>query len=221
MKKNLRLGIQLAALVIFTVLLLLDMIEIWMMLILVSAVLPTVLGRIYCGWLCPIHTVMRFVSWLRTRLGREASQVPERARNSILRYAVFAVTIVLLILTGLGLFKIPLIPLLIIPAAAITFFYHSAFWHRLLCPFGTLFSIFAKKPFWGLWIDKNSCVKCGKCADACPSESIIEESAINSHSVISNNCLTCFLCQEACNKEAIEFSFNKRKKLKEKYVLNN
>ena len=52
---------QLIALILFIVLLITGRIQVWMGIFLVSAVLALFFGRIYCGWICPINTVMRLV----------------------------------------------------------------------------------------------------------------------------------------------------------------
>ena len=51
-------------------------------------------------------------------------------------------------------------------------------------------------------VDKNKCVKCGRCKNICPAKAI--EVQENGASFDREKCISCFCCMEVCPVEAIE-----------------
>ncbi len=56
--------------------------------------------------------------------------------------------------------------------------------------------------------DKERCIYCGKCAEKCPSASIIVEKEKEEWKVDLGRCLFCGRCKEVCPVDAISFSNN-------------
>src|SRR5574344_70313 len=59
-------------------------------------------------------------------------------------------------------------------------------------------------------IDKNTCVKCGKCYEICPQNAITKD-----FTIISTNCIGCQRCKKTCSTNSITFNSDKKNNWKE------
>lgn len=205
MRQKLRLIVQIIMLFVFAMLMFLGKAQVWMGLIFLSLVLATFWGRFYCGWVCPMNTLIRPTRWLSGKLNLEKKGVPRLFRTKKPKYFVF-----LLFLVGLGYTiytitqgsKFPL-PLIIIPIALIsTFFINETTWHTYLCPWGTLFSFTAR--FSKRKIKSGKCTSCSVCSKACPADAITVD---GKNGTVSNatNCLLCFECVDQCPINSLHY----------------
>ena len=199
MKRTIRGIVQILFLVIFITLMIIGKAQIWMGLIFLSIITAAFFGRFYCGWICPINTVMRPFIWMGKKFGLQRKHVPKVLKSGKIRIAVFS-----FFLVGLGYTiytitqggKFPL-PLIIIPMGVITgFFINERSWHRYLCPWGVLFSItarFSKRTIKA----ENGCLSCSVCERICPGEAIKVEKNKKA-SIDQTHCLLCMDCTTAC-----------------------
>lgn len=207
---KLRPFIQVIFLAVFTALMFLGKAQIWMAFIFISIALSAVFGRYYCGFACPINTLIRPVSWISKKLGLEKKHVPKAFKTEKMRWILFSIFLV-----GLGytIYTIKLgkkfpLPVFIITLGLITtLFINEKTWHRYLCPWGVLFSFTGR--FAKLGLASNNCVSCGICEKACPGDAI--EVKDNKAVVDSTHCLLCLECQTSCPIDALDY-----KSLKEK-----
>lgn len=197
--------IQILFLAGFVLLMVINKAQVWMGLIFVSIILATFFGRFYCGFACPINTLMRPVSWLGKKLGTQKKQVPELLRSQKPRWAafgLFAVGLSYTIYTITQGRKFPL-PLIIIPLGLVTtLFINERAWHRYLCPWGVLFSLTSKFSKHG--IKSRSCVSCRVCETQCPGDAITVEKG-KAAVVDPTHCLLCFDCKKTCPTNAMFF----------------
>lgn len=196
--------IQILFLGAFIVLMTLGKAQIWMGFIFLSIILSAFLGRYYCGWACPINTLIRPMNWLGKKLGTQKKQVPEMFKSEKIRWGVFALFLVGLAYTiytiSIGK-KFPL-PLIIIPLGLLTtLFINEKTWHRYLCPWGVLFSLTGR--FSKLGITASSCYGCGVCEKDCPAEAITMKD--KKAEVNSTHCLLCLECTSVCPKDAMSY----------------
>lgn len=203
--------VQILLLALFVLLMVNGKAQVWMGFIFLSILLSSVFGRFYCGWACPINTLIRPINWLKVKLGLKDKKVPEALKSEKPRWIVFG-----LFLIGLGYTiytitqgsKFPL-PLIIIPIGLITtLFISERAWHRYLCPWGVLFSLtgrFAKK---GLVAE--GCTSCTLCEKSCPGDAISVDKKKGAV-VDTTHCLLCFECEEACPVNAYSYQNQKNK----------
>ncbi|WP_212905301.1 4Fe-4S binding protein [Clostridium polyendosporum] len=190
---------QILFLIVFLLLMIIGKAQLWMGFIFLSIILAAFFGRFYCGWACPINTVMRPFVWISKKLGWQRKQVPEVLKSGKIRIVVFA-----FFLVGLGYTiytitqgrKFPL-PLIIIPLGVITaVFINERSWHRYLCPWGVLFSITARFSKRGV-IAESGCLRCSACERICPGDAIIVKE-ISKASIDPTHCLLCLKCKKTC-----------------------
>lgn len=179
-----------------------------LLIILVATVLA---GPIFCGWICPFGTLQDIVSKL-TR-GIKKHKMPKSIQKglAVSRYILLAVTTLLTadfvftlmqydarinflsLLEGkvLTMGAYGLLALYLIVAV----FFERPFCNYM-CPQGAKYGLMsALRPF-RIVRDSDTCVKCGKCDQACPMNIAIMEK----NNVKSLQCINCLSCVAACPK---------------------
>ncbi len=161
-----------------------------------------VVGRLFCGYICPLGAAQELVS----RLVKKQVHVDVGLSQAV-RAGIFAAFILVgiglatvvqfnpfsLVSLWLGTFK--LLVLIAVMAAAI-FVYRP--WCALLCPFGFLMNLTSRLSLLKLKINEN-CIDCGACSKKCPTGQAHKGSAMA-------ECYWCGRCLEACKKDAITVS---------------
>ena len=74
---------------------------------------------------------------------------------------------------------------------------------KYICPLGALYSIFNPVSLYKYRVDKDKCIKCGKCAKACQ---MIVDPVENSN---SPECIRCGRCKKVCPTDAIQCGIRK------------
>ncbi len=202
-----RTAVQLAALALFVVLLRQGRITGWFLLFFITGIIGSFfLGRVYCGWLCPMGTLLRAQTWGYRKL--RLNRVKGRALP-VLRWVVLAGAAAVMLVSRRSGQQIPLMPVMILVSLTISLFVHESFWHRNLCPFGALLTRTTGKFGKSVVITESSCIGCGKCERVCPSCSIgIQEEKIRYNS--SRECLVCRACIPTCPTGAIAYEGRSR-----------
>lgn len=197
-------GIQIITLLLFVMLLALGKVQIWMFIFGGSLILSTYFGRFYCGYICPINTGMEQIDKNVDKNKRKRKHTPEFFKSVWIRYGILALflgTMAIVFITGK---KLPVLPVLFGSGIILTIFYKPEFWHRYLCPYGTLLSFFSRFNKKSYMIKDEECIKCGKCVKVCPSDAIIREDKKDYPLIIQNECLQCGSCKEVCPTDTIE-----------------
>lgn len=201
MKK--RKTIQIIALVLFAILFIIGKIQLWMVVFLGGLLLSTYFGRFYCGYICPINTGMEVIDNNASKKKRKRRPVPKLFKKPIIRYGalvLFLGTLATVLKTGK---QLPVLPALFVLGIVITIFYQPEFWHRYLCPYGTLFSIFSKFNKKTYMVYNEDCTRCGRCVRVCPADAYLWEDKKDYPLIIKNECLQCGKCVEVCPENTI------------------
>lgn len=81
----------------------------------------------------------------------------------------------------------------------------SVFYGRLycntICPAGAILSIASRFPLFRLGIDRESCIKCGKCARSCKASCIDYRNG----RIDTARCVSCFNCVSSCPEQSVKF----------------
>jgi polyferredoxin len=190
-------------------------------LFLFGMVLSLFAGRLYCGWVCPIHPVLRAAVWLKKKLRIPQRKIPGWMRSEVTRFAALGLFALALVFTMVSGKKLPVLPALIGIAAFMSLFFPESLWHRRLCPYGTLLGISARFAGRNLAIDREVCIACGKCQAVCPAEAVRSVPTISraasqpaprpaprpklAYSIEGRECLLCLECVKVCPKNAISY----------------
>lgn len=202
MFKN-RKNIQGLTLILFIALIAIGKMQLWMMIFLVSLLLSTIKGRIYCGYICPINTAMEVIDDNAAKKKRKRMKTPNWMKSPILRFltlGLFLGTMVIVFKTGK---KLPVLPVLFGLGVVLTIFFEPSLWHRYLCPYGTLLSIFSSKNKNGYKIADEGCIQCGICVKVCPADAISWDNKEKDPIINMKDCLVCGKCSNKCPKKII------------------
>jgi len=195
---------QVTFLVLFLILLSRGLVRLWVGLFVLSMAGALFLGRFYCGWICPIQTLMRFPEWLRKKAGGRALTVPSLLRRPGTRAASLALFFALFGFSMATGRQLPVLPALLVAGVALTLFFPASLWHRHLCPYGTLLTLPGRHSRRELTILQEDCISCGACQDVCPAEAILRDGT--TYRTDPANCLLCMRCSRACPSGCIQYS---------------
>lgn len=77
-------------------------------------------------------------------------------------------------------------------------FFSKRFFCKTMCPLGAFLGLFNRLSVFAINLDKDTCVKCGKCSSVCPMNLDVP-SEIN-----SKECIRCMECKKVCSQRAIK-----------------
>ncbi|NLW55701.1 MAG: 4Fe-4S binding protein [Firmicutes bacterium] len=204
--KNMVTVIRVAFLGLFLFLLAKGKIMLWLGLFAISLVAALFFGRIYCGYVCPMNTLMIPAARLGNKLGFKTEKLPQwlKKNNFSWVFLVLSVAAMLVFKRRLGI-NLPILPLWLVISIFVTLRYEPQVFHNLICPFGVLQRIFGRFARWSKKVDPKACTGCKRCEKSCPSGAIVVMGADKKGEIDTALCHQCTNCQEVCSQNAIHF----------------
>ncbi len=203
-KDKLRIISQILFLAVFIILFRNRVLQRWIIIFAGGVIISLLFSRFYCGWICPIGTLMRFQSWLYRKMGIKRLKVPAFMKSKWLRWLwliLFVTSMVAVKRFGL---KINMLLYITLLGVIITFLFEEELWHKYICPYGTILNISSRPARLKMIIDKDKCTGCGLCQKECINNTILEL-ADGKRGISNKECLLCFKCQEVCPVDAVEY----------------
>ncbi len=176
----------------------------------VFVMLTLLLGRAFCGYVCPIGAVQELLYRIKTRKLKVGNKVLPMGFRLLLLPAFIILAVVfsegLLVYLGFKDFfhlEVTGYFYVFLGLVIIGVFIYRPFC-RLLCPYGAILSLVSGKSRFKLR-RTDDCLDCGKCEKACPTNEAGESDR-------KQECYLCNRCREVCPVGAIAYG---RKSIRE------
>jgi ferredoxin-type protein NapH len=193
----LRIITEIAALLLVIVLVKNHKLQMWLIIFAAGVIVSLFAGRLFCGWICPMNTAFRAIDFVYKKLGIRRFKAPSFLENSIVRYLFLALFILAMVFIKISGIHLNMLLYILFFSVALTLIIEEKFWHRYLCPFGTILSFTSRKTRYGMHIEEVECIACGKCQKVCLSASIFT-TGNKKRKNINNECLMCRQCIDVC-----------------------
>jgi len=199
MKLNLRNCVRLLFLILIFVLWFTGRIHNWGPLLGIGLLFVPFLGRVYCGWVCPVSTAIT--------LSKPVFPQPVWGNYKKLlftkkmRLLALIFSIIILSIFIKTSFIIPFFIFLIPVGLIATVLFGESAWHRI-CFIGTIYSFWGNISMKGYYFNNLNCTQCKSCAKLCPTECMEMEPVPR---IINKECLICGKCKEVCKNSGIVY----------------
>ncbi|MDD4360028.1 MAG: 4Fe-4S binding protein [Syntrophaceticus sp.] len=198
MNRKLRSYSQLLFLLLFLILVIQGKSLMWMSVLPIAAILTVMFGRFYCGWICPINTLMEISNWIGRNLNIQTKQIPELIKSGIFAFILLGLPFLIVFAEV----ELSFIVLMAVLGFLTALRYKPIVWHRYLCPFGLVFRIPGRFSIFRMQIN-DSCSGCRACQGSCSGAAISNDEL---KSIIDpRHCLVCLACQEKCRQGAVTY----------------
>lgn len=202
--------IRVMFLALFLYLLINGNVFLWFVLFAVSLIVALFFGRLYCGYICPMNTLMIPIERLSKKLKMQTDEAPKWLLKGYYIWITLGLSIIIMILSKKFLqMSLPILHFWLIVALLVTLRYKSFVFHNLICPFGALQKTVSRFTKMSQKVDKDACIGCKLCEKACPSAAIIVSSEDNKALISAALCHQCASCRQVCPKNAIHYKKNK------------
>jgi len=205
---KIRIITQILFLGIFLLLFLTKRMQLWIFIFGAGVLVSVFFSRFYCGWVCPIGALMRFQTWVYKLFHIKLLKTPEFMKSPIFKWLLLIAFIVLMLMTRMIQLKINIILYVVAAGVLVSLIFEEAFWHKYLCPYGTILNITTRKAPLKLQIDESKCISCGLCQKECINNCIFTLEN-NKRSVENKDCIMCHKCQTVCPTGAIVYKRNR------------
>ncbi len=186
---------------------------------LVPIALTLLLGRVFCGWLCPARLPVELAAWTRRhrRRRKHLLRAPWLRR---FKYGVLVAGLILAVLLGWNLLALIYPPAILVREGHYLLTYGTlgwgaallavvlvgdllvdgGIWCRGLCPGGALYSLLARPALLRMQLDEERCTGCNRCQKVCPL-------GLDPTDSPGGECDRCGLCRRECRDSALDLRF--------------
>lgn len=179
----------------------------WLGLFGLSLIVSMFFGRVYCGYACPMNTLMVSTDWLAKKLKIQTDRRPKWLSSGWFGWFTLGGSLAFTIFTQRVLKQnIPILLIWLGVAVLVTLRFRPTIFHKLICPFGPLLKIFGRTAWFSERVETSSCIGCKKCEKVCPSSAITVSASSRKAAINKAYCLQCKNCRTVCPKDCIGYS---------------
>lgn len=185
----------------------------WLGIFAISLAASSAFGRFYCGYICPMNTVMGISGKIFKKLNWQTTKVPKILSSRILPWIVLVAMIAGVVLSKKVFHReLPILLILMVISILVTLRYEEWVFHNHLCPYGALLRLTGKHAKFSTAVDHSLCIGCRKCERVCPSKSIKVDAETKKASIDASICHQCQACTLVCPKTAIAYGTRRSEK---------
>lgn len=178
----------------------------WLGLFGLSLLAAVFFGRIFCGWICPMNTLMTATQWLNRRLGRTGKDTPALLQSGWLRWVMLIGSVLVMVLAKKVFQRdLPMLIFLLILSVIMTLRYKPEVFHNKVCPFGILQGLTGQFALYSRGVEAKTCIGCTKCETVCPSQAIAVDRKTRKAAIDPKLCHQCTNCTLVCPTQAIRY----------------
>jgi len=183
----------------------------WLAIFGVSLIAAIFFGRVYCGYACPMNTVMIPIEWLSKKLNLQTGKMPNWLRKGFLPWIALGISVVVMVLSKRALHvNLPILFIWLAISILATLRYKPEVFHNYICPFGVLQRVFGRAMIFSKKVDAELCIGCKKCEKVCPSMAIAVNGEDRKAEISKSLCHQCNNCSAACPVSAIRYQRSAR-----------
>lgn len=187
-------------------------------LLIAVVILTFVLGRAFCGYICPLGTIQSLLTKLGKKLNIKQVKVNKNV-DKVLRFAKYVVLFIVLFTTykagelviraydpwaafmhlssGAEIFEEFLVGLIILIVIFISSLFIERAWCKYFCPLGAALALTSPLRIFKIKRNTSTCVNCKACTRNCPMGLDVH----SEESVSSTECISCGDCITSCPVE--------------------
>lgn len=178
----------------------------WMAIYGVSLLSTFFFGRYYCGYICPMNTLMRPIEWLASWFKLPAKIAPSWLQRTSLPWIFLGLSVVaVVILRMVAQIQLPFLIVWLVIAGLVALVYRSSLFHIYICPFSAPLRLIGGFTRYSQQVSREDCITCGKCVTVCPSNAITLEKPRRFATIEARACHQCQDCQAVCPTAAIHY----------------
>ncbi len=185
----------------------------WLTGIATTVIAAALLGRVFCGWVCPLGVVLELNQALAERVASTHRLRPaHRELPRSWKYYILAGCLVASFTAGIPWFatyspiNLPFVmrgvwwTLAPVAALVVIEWWFPRVFCRSLCPLGALYSLMGRTAFWRVRVTGEERLACRRCSRDCPMGIDVMEAYVcrGSASVDDPECTRCGICTDQC-----------------------
>jgi len=198
--------IRLAFLILFMAVIASGKMVLWLALFALTLPAAILFGRLYCGYACPMNTVMVAADALVRKSNGKRREAAAWLKQSWIPWLILAVSVaVLLGSKRLLRVNVPLLPFFVLLSFVLTLFFKPEVFHHFICPFGALQRLFGRWSMRSHHVQADACIGCKRCEKVCPNLAVRVDAQTRKAVIRPPDCLQCQNCVQVCPTKAIAY----------------
>ncbi len=144
---------------LFLFLLINGKIMLWLAIFAVSLIAALAFGRVYCGYVCPMNTLMIPIERISQKLKMQTDETPTWLKGGHFPWITLAISIALMLFSKRFLhIDLPILSVWIVISVLVTLRYKPYVFHNLICPFGALQKTLGRFSLLSHRVEKDACI---------------------------------------------------------------